>query len=546
MSVSRAPGGETLDRGQRLTLRFSFVLLLVVGLAVTVALTGVLWLSWRLELQRLDEGQLQTMKRSAEFAEALMRRRVDRGELLVSGLAESQPLGDALREHNSSRAFAAIRRLQDSLGSGHVVVYDERGLPFAWSSPLATLAFGRSGGGFAEDGHRIHADIVAGDLTALMSRPVYRSGRQIGLVRAAIPVGRLFLHELTEDLGQPVAIFLGSHLAHSSFPGETPLPAGTEVDRLLLQSGDLAGEHHDIGFMRVGSFDADEIWIGVAASRRHVVAARDGYLRLIATFGIGGFVLVVFTVGAFLAFSMRRELKLKRQRDAAVSRSRGLSDRLAHLTAVVHDIKAPLGGIQLRCEGLAEDQDEPETREALGQVVETCERLSLYLVNVLTAAQAEEGPIRLNRHVLLAAGLLEDVAESLESLAARRGVHLATEADSELAPLEGDGVLIERALLNLAANALTAVPRGGTVTLFAESRDGKLSLGVRDDGPGFVDFDPAAAFSRSRVTVKDSSIKAGSTGLGLFIVARIAEAHGGRARATNLDRGAEVALELPL
>ncbi len=248
--------------------------------------------------------------------------------------------------------------------------------------------------------------------------------------------------------------------------------------------------------------------------------------------GAGGFLVVLLAVAGVLA---------------AERRSAGLSDRLAHLQAVVHDIKAPVGGIQLRAEGLLEEEDRPEVRAALAGIVEACERLGLYLVNVLTAARAEEGPIRPRRDVVLLPGLVEEVAERTEPLAGARGVRLRTDVPADLPPLVGDPVLLERALWNLAANALAVTPREGEVVLFArDAGDGMVELGARDTGPGFRDVDPGRVFERARPRVKDASLRAGSTGLGLFIVARIAEAHGGRAVARNREEGgAEVFLRLP-
>ena len=212
----------------------------------------------------------------------------------------------------------------------------------------------------------------------------------------------------------------------------------------------------------------------------------------------------------------------------------------------MHDIKAPIGGVQLRCEALLEEGVDPVVGAALGSIVDACARINLYLVNVLTAAQAEGGWMAARREVVLLPGLIEDVSEQVSPLAERHRLKIVTEADPALPAVLGDPVLLERALLNLASNALAATPPGGTVGLFARREGREVVLGSWDTGPGFTTFRPEEAFSRSRPRVMHESLRT-SSGLGLFIVARIAEAHGGRAGAANRpEGGAIVEMRIPL
>ena len=179
--------------------------------------------------------------------------------------------------------------------------------------------------------------------------------------------------------------------------------------------------------------------------------------------------------------------------------------------------------------------------------MDTCERLNLYLVNVLTAARAEEGDMPVDARVTLAPGLIDEVIERVEPQAERKGVALTSACDQDLAPLPLDPQLIERALVNLAANAIEVTPQGGRVTLYARRERVGAVLGVSDSGPGFQAFDPAQAFSQERPQVKDSSLRSGSTGFGLYIVGRIAAAHGACAEARNLEGGgADVRIIFPL
>ena len=104
-----------------------------------------------------------------------------------------------------------------------------------------------------------------------------------------------------------------------------------------------------------------------------------------------------------------------------------------------------------------------------------------------------------------------------------------------------DRLRAEQALGNLVENALRH--GRGRILLRARRRDGRTELHVQDEGPGFPPglldhaFEP---FSSG-----DAARSGGGAGLGLAIVDVIARAHGGEARALNLDGGADVWLELP-
>lgn len=105
-----------------------------------------------------------------------------------------------------------------------------------------------------------------------------------------------------------------------------------------------------------------------------------------------------------------------------------------------------------------------------------------------------------------------------------------------------DPLRIEQALGNLLDNALRH--GGQTIVLSAGIVDNAIELRVSDDGPGFpVEFIDAAF---DRFTRADAARGRGGAGLGLAIVAAIAQAHGGSTSARNqADGGAQVSIRIP-
>ena len=106
------------------------------------------------------------------------------------------------------------------------------------------------------------------------------------------------------------------------------------------------------------------------------------------------------------------------------------------------------------------------------------------------------------------------------------------EIETEVERIDADPTLIGRALANLIVNARSH--GRGLVSLRVYDEDHALCFCAEDRGPGFADGEAEAVFE-SFVQGRDR--RGGSLGLGLSLVRRIAEAHGGRAWASNREQG---------
>jgi nitrogen fixation/metabolism regulation signal transduction histidine kinase len=217
---------------------------------------------------------------------------------------------------------------------------------------------------------------------------------------------------------------------------------------------------------------------------------------------------------------------------------------------LAHEIKNPLTPIQLSAERL-QMKLEPKLT---GDDASLLQRSVATIVNQVDAMKTLVNEFRdyarLPAAKLTPLDLNALVAEvlALYGQAADRG-RLVAHCDAELPPIAGDATQLRQVVHNLVQNALDAVAdqADGQVSVSTELLRGEqgqpraVRLAVADNGPGFPDKVLKRAFEPYVTT------KAKGTGLGLAVVKKIADEHGARIRAGNLEpRGARVSLSLPV
>ncbi|NCG31499.1 MAG: HAMP domain-containing protein [Proteobacteria bacterium] len=219
---------------------------------------------------------------------------------------------------------------------------------------------------------------------------------------------------------------------------------------------------------------------------------------------------------------------MERMRLAILERDEQLRLMLAQ---VAHEIRNPLGGLELFASAAAETEDAEERGRLLSRVRQEVSALNGIISDFLAFAR----PLAPSREAtdvrLPILGAIELVEAELLERGGTLDVHMSDTA--LMARVSGDHV--KRAALNLLRNASQA---GDHVVLEAGVTNGEFVLSVSDDGPG------VAQELRGRVFDPFVTDKEQGAGLGLAIVKKIAEAHGGRAelvdnREPNGGKGAE-------
>ena len=279
--------------------------------------------------------------------------------------------------------------------------------------------------------------------------------------------------------------------------------------------------------------------VGLDGSALERTASQTMWRSLLVGLVLTGF--AVSAAGFAIVSRLRaREREEAREQLAEAETARRRSERLAAagaLTAgMAHEVRSPMNAIGLAAQRLERKlHDNTELRQIAGRIRAEIARLEGVLRGFLELAS----PVSDRRAETDVANLARDVLDLLSDEATDRGVLLDGVVGS--ASTRTDRESIHRAVVNLVRNAIQASPRGGRVTVKAETSDGSVRLRIQDEGPG-LDPDLEGRFFDPFVTGRDTG-----TGLGLALVKRVAEDHGGTVTLADLHGGGtEAILSLPI
>ena len=238
--------------------------------------------------------------------------------------------------------------------------------------------------------------------------------------------------------------------------------------------------------------------------------------------------------------------------------------RTDFLSVIAHELRTPIT-VMRTLTGLLLDPASAPTDEQRQTMLETmernAERMQHLIGEVLDLARYRSGTIGLQLRQFDAAELAESAVATIRPLAESRNQAVELHVPDGPAPrVFGDRPRLDRALLNLVANAQRFAPDGGRITVrlsatspsepderaVAGGADGWVRWSVSDDGPGISAQDQAHLFERFYVGRKDTDEGQTGVGLGLPRALAIAQAHGGTIEVqSRLGHGSTFTLVVP-
>ncbi len=190
-----------------------------------------------------------------------------------------------------------------------------------------------------------------------------------------------------------------------------------------------------------------------------------------------------------------------------------------------HELRGPLSFTRTVAEiALRNPRTDPESRQALEDIVEEVAKATVLLEDMLSLARADSLPQTLTRVPVSLTALAEEVCDMARPLVAESGLTLFNHAQQLEDIVLGDAAYLKRLLWILIDNAIKYSKPKGMIDITLHLVDGQLALAVCDDGIGISEAEVPFIFNRFYRADPSRCVVEGS-GLGLAIAKWIANAH---------------------
>ncbi|MEO8520194.1 MAG: PAS domain S-box protein [Acidobacteriota bacterium] len=345
--------------------------------------------------------------------------------------------------------------------------------------------------------------------------------------------------KFTEILGYEAAELYDLTFSAITHPGDREATGS-------LVRGLLAGETIEYSTeKRYLRKDGTEVW-----SLTSVALLRDGSGQPQRLLGVIEDITARKHTEEALRQSEQRYRELLESERAARSAAERLSEvKDEFLATLSHELRTPLNAILGWSQLLRSGARNPGDLLKGIETIERNARVQTQLIeDLLDMSRITSGKMRLEVAVVHPAGFVDAAIETVQPAADARNILLERVIDETAGPITGDAARLQQVVWNLLSNAIKFTPKGGRVRVTVARRDAQVVIEVADTGVGIKrEFIPYL-FERFRQADASTTRAYGGLGLGLSIVKRLVELHGGTVavQSPGEGRGATVTVELPV
>ncbi|HET6281446.1 MAG TPA: ATP-binding protein [Polyangia bacterium] len=218
------------------------------------------------------------------------------------------------------------------------------------------------------------------------------------------------------------------------------------------------------------------------------------------------------------------------------------------LATVSHELRTPMAALLLWENILRSAKDEPMRARALDAIHQSASAQSKLIDDLLDVSRCISGKLRIDLRPVPIVSVVEAALEAALPIANAKGIRMDSFLDRTLGEVMGDPDRLQQIVGNLLSNAIKFTDPAGSVTVRAERCRSHVQVAVVDTGQGIAADLLPEIFKPFTQGDRSVTRNQGGLGLGLAIVGKLVELHGGvvRAESSGPQRGATIIVTLPL
>ncbi len=223
---------------------------------------------------------------------------------------------------------------------------------------------------------------------------------------------------------------------------------------------------------------------------------------------------------------------------------------------IVHDLRGPLSGIQGTLEFVLSQEGskiDSMYSDLLTEAQRESERMMGLINELLDFSKIESGNFVIDAEPVRVEGILRRAVRSLQSVAQRDDIYLLSAHPRDVPQISGSLEKLTQAIINLISNSLKFTPKKGLISVGAqivrnaEQQPETIVVTITDSGMGIKSGEIDQIWEKYKQTKNKSLRGGGGTGLGLYIVRQIVQAHGGKISVASVEGvGTSMVVTLPV
>ncbi|MBC7252279.1 MAG: HAMP domain-containing histidine kinase [Anaerolineae bacterium] len=286
-----------------------------------------------------------------------------------------------------------------------------------------------------------------------------------------------------------------------------------------------------------------------------------GY-QIAGLLGLGVFFLpIATTVYAFRLYIEQTKAQMARLEEIIAERTEDLrkaNEELIKLdrvktnffSVINHEMRSPLTAVLGYTDFLLGSKPlSPEQRDMLYRIKDSGQLLLDLANNILDVSRLEDGKLTIIAENLDVPTIVNQALSVVQPMAEKKHISISVDIPATIPQVRGDFRRVEQILVNLLSNAVKYTPETGRVTVTAQRLDttNMVEISVADNGIGIPADQLPSIFDRFSRVERRNERQTSGTGLGLFIVKGLVEAHGGEIRIESEEgEGTRVSFTLPV